>query len=272
MNRTKFMFKKTEICQKYSKISKTAFTLAEVLITLGIIGVVAAMTLPTLLSNYKLKELQTQFQKTYTELNELSTLFKIKEGISVSEYASINTTNKTMKQLFKYFKSMEMIDSSTFNNKDEEGNVKYSEIEINSMTGQRLRVGPCDDSGFYMDSSGKILSYVGDAVSNGEDGPVVCIDINGYKKPNRYGFDIFVFYFTTDGYVYPMGQTHKNNTTKTSCADHCSSNFYVEGSDHCSKKFSGVKNHVACAYYALADINPEDNNKKYWTDFLKTVK
>lgn len=36
-----------------------AFTLAEVLITLGIIGIVSAMTLPTLIQNKTNKELQT---------------------------------------------------------------------------------------------------------------------------------------------------------------------------------------------------------------------
>ena len=36
------------------------FTLAEVLITLGIIGVVAAMTIPTLIHNYKAKEMRTR--------------------------------------------------------------------------------------------------------------------------------------------------------------------------------------------------------------------
>ncbi len=37
---------------------KKAFTLAEVLITLGIIGVVAALTLPSLITNYKVKVLK----------------------------------------------------------------------------------------------------------------------------------------------------------------------------------------------------------------------
>lgn len=39
---------------------KSAFTLAEVLITLGVIGVVAAMTIPTLIHNYKAKEMRTR--------------------------------------------------------------------------------------------------------------------------------------------------------------------------------------------------------------------
>ena len=42
---------------------KKAFTLAEVLIVLGIVGVVAALTLPSLITNYKVKVLKTQFKK-----------------------------------------------------------------------------------------------------------------------------------------------------------------------------------------------------------------
>lgn len=41
--------------------SQRAFTLAEVLITLGIVGVVAALTLPGLISKYKAKRLHSQF-------------------------------------------------------------------------------------------------------------------------------------------------------------------------------------------------------------------
>lgn len=39
------------------------FTLAEVLITLGIIGVVAAMTIHSLINTYRAKELETRFKK-----------------------------------------------------------------------------------------------------------------------------------------------------------------------------------------------------------------
>ena len=47
-----------------------AFTLAEVLITLGIIGVVASMTLPTLVGKYKKVQTISQLKKTYTVLNQ----------------------------------------------------------------------------------------------------------------------------------------------------------------------------------------------------------
>ena len=49
---------------------KRGFTLAEVLITLGIIGVVAAMTIPTLISNVSRKQHLTAFKKKYAEITE----------------------------------------------------------------------------------------------------------------------------------------------------------------------------------------------------------
>lgn len=44
-----------------------AFTLAEDLITLGIIGVVAAITIPSLMENVRNRDLQAQLKKTYSE-------------------------------------------------------------------------------------------------------------------------------------------------------------------------------------------------------------
>lgn len=49
---------------------KKAFTLAEILITLGIIGVVAAMTMPVLIENYKKKQTVTQLKKIYSALQQ----------------------------------------------------------------------------------------------------------------------------------------------------------------------------------------------------------
>ena len=50
-------------------LKRAAFTLAEVLITLGIIGVVAALTLPTVISNYKKQVTVPKLQKAYSTIN-----------------------------------------------------------------------------------------------------------------------------------------------------------------------------------------------------------
>ena len=54
----------------YSPYKKAAFTLAEVLITLGIIGVVAAMTIPVLIQNHKNTVVETRLKKVYTVMNQ----------------------------------------------------------------------------------------------------------------------------------------------------------------------------------------------------------
>lgn len=57
-----------------------AFTLAEVLITLGIIGVVAALTLPTLIQNYKKQEIETKLAKIYSVMNQAIKLSEVEYG------------------------------------------------------------------------------------------------------------------------------------------------------------------------------------------------
>ena len=57
-----------------------AFTLAEVLITLGVIGVVAAMTLPVVISNYNKKVTAVRLKKLYTTLSQAIILSEVNNG------------------------------------------------------------------------------------------------------------------------------------------------------------------------------------------------
>ncbi len=59
---------------------RLGFTLAEVLITLGIIGVVAALTLPALIQNYQKKATATSVKKAYSELNQVIQMAKADYG------------------------------------------------------------------------------------------------------------------------------------------------------------------------------------------------
>ena len=64
------------------------FTLAEVLITLGIIGVVAAMTIPTLISNTNSAKFKSQYKKTLSTLNQAALMGTAQYDL---DYASITT-------------------------------------------------------------------------------------------------------------------------------------------------------------------------------------
>lgn len=64
-----------KLCQKIA-----SFTLAEVLITLGIIGVVAAMTMPVLIEHYCVKALETGMARFYSVVNQGFALSAAKNG------------------------------------------------------------------------------------------------------------------------------------------------------------------------------------------------
>ena len=63
---------------------KIAFTLAEVLITLGIIGVVAALTLPSVIQNYREQQTVAKLKKIYSILNQAMIS-------AVNEYGTLDT-------------------------------------------------------------------------------------------------------------------------------------------------------------------------------------
>lgn len=65
-------------------MDKKAFTLAEVLITLGIIGVVAAMTIPTLIANTRAQQFRSKFKKTVSTLSQAARLNQAQYGYDFS--------------------------------------------------------------------------------------------------------------------------------------------------------------------------------------------
>ena len=69
-------------------LPKSAFTLAEVLITLGIIGVVAALTIPSLISNYQDKQFKTAYKKAYSDISQV-----VQEGIIENQFTRTTKWN-----------------------------------------------------------------------------------------------------------------------------------------------------------------------------------
>lgn len=95
---------------------KKAFTLAEVLITLAIIGIAAALTVPTLVQHYKQLEVVTKLQRVYSLVNQAVLLSEIDNGNSWDEVQSFSYQTATYnevkdwynKYLNKYLKSLKL--------------------------------------------------------------------------------------------------------------------------------------------------------------------
>lgn len=240
---------------------KKGFTLAEVLVTLGIIGVVAAITIPSLMENVRNKDLQAQLKKSYSEWNQIAMQFMNDNEQSIPDYAAEYGLNAMIAQLPKYLKGVGKFSNWTYADRDENGNsVNTTPYKIFTMKGTRT-VTNCDVSGFRNDIAGKYILF-DDAPKSGYNGPRLCIDLNGDKRPNKLGIDIFNFIFTTDGHIIPEGTDHPDNNY--------TAKYYAGGTVKAASNYcNGLngENVLACAYYAVHDISPKGNGT-YWKDFI----
>lgn len=99
---------------------KTAFTLAEVLITLAIIGIVAAMTIPIITARTKQYEYRTGGKKAYSVLNNIIQDVALREDMTPEDYNS--RTDAENEVYFNHIKSrLNSIKETT----DAQGNTVY---------------------------------------------------------------------------------------------------------------------------------------------------
>lgn len=241
---------------------KKAFTLAEVLVTLGIIGIVAAMTIPNLIAKHRLKVLHTQFLKTYSDLNNVAKRFEYDNSITVYEYSkNEKSSTVTLKKVMQYFigaKDGDRVQADY--DEDTEGNLSFKNAigyTPKNLAGVEQKSQPCDQSIITHEIGGRFFS-MDDSVAfynNPPYGPKICVDINGKKGPNIYGYDWFVFVFTKEGGVKPYIGAGLLNLAEE----------MQNPESVCSKNYSGTT--YTCAYFALQDKNPQGEGT-YWQDFL----
>ncbi len=222
------------------------------------------MTLPSLINDKQNKELQTQFKKVYSELNQASIQFYSAEGISIPEYARTNGPLTSLNKFLSYFKGATKVSNHTWNSTNPDGERTKPPYKLMPFKGSSEATQMCDISGYWIETGGRTFLINDAPASDNQNGPVLCVDINGSKLPNRYGKDNFLFIFTTDGLVIPMGMEHKNNI---SSGGSVAPNFNMEGNQYCRSTTSEYQQ-LSCAYYALADIHPQKEEKSYWKDFI----
>ena len=196
---------------------KAAFTLAEVLITLGIIGVVAAMTIPTLISNYQEKELVTRAKKALAQVNNAIDLARAENGYGDNSvlFNTNNTSEESMRAFAKYFKVQEIcVNTASGSCKNYTYKLqKPVSSDGESYSGGKMSTWPrfLTMDGILIgvkqyDNCDRIDTYTkyenGVVVKDEEGNPVtyqshrihcasIMIDTNGKNKPNQVGRDIF---------------------------------------------------------------------------------
>lgn len=191
------------------------FTLAEVLITIGIIGIVAEITIPAIIMNTQRQEFATLAQKNYSNLQNMFRMYMAEQGVSNLGMTDLydGTCSASVIQAWnnmasKYFK---IAKNCTGDLTDPLCTLTEKSIGTsNTLT----FTGAAGWFGFR--TSDGITTYVNMACSCTPDFTatgkiktscgVVMYDVNGNKGPNIYGKDFFMnFILNYDGTLYPRG-------------------------------------------------------------------
>lgn len=168
---------------------KNAFTLAEVLITLGIIGLVAAVTLPVVINNQKEKALITAWKKNYSDISNAVLGFQKDDlnMVGVDEY-------NILVAFSKYIKHTKICHS----NKLVAEGCSPKSYPVYTYDG-RLYVENLGECG---GGASCLLTVNGSIIC--VDSPIIFVDVNGYKAPNTIGKDIFAALLnTTNNTIHP---------------------------------------------------------------------
>jgi prepilin-type N-terminal cleavage/methylation domain-containing protein len=248
-----------ELCGKtqFINTSKLAFTLAEVLITLGIIGVVAAMAIPTLLTNYQKKMYETRLKKTYAQvIHAMKMVSKEYDGNGMDAWTCNDVPSGVLGSNGRcFYLAMQEIPGTViypqqsvyehvacYNGKEYKSyQLKNGSIPVNGKMLSTV------SSSALLPSGACIIwnsaSWAGDARGS------LYIDVDGpYSGPNTLGKDLFAFDYITpnsgaaygDGLrIYPQGlprnsyEAHRDRSELiTNCkkyGGYCSGLFFEDG-------------------------------------------
>lgn len=207
---------------------KCAFTLAEVLITLGIIGVVAAMTIPTLTKEYSRSSSIAKLKKTYSTLQQaIQKTMADNLGYSYVNFSD-NDTDSMIEWYNYYLKPNLRIQKDCM---DVEGcwHTSGTTKQLNGSTalwdqgtkgiGDNIIVFQTFDN-VYVNMDGAAAADIQNSfgVNMNEPGLVIHVDVNGDSEPNVIGRDIFVFIFN-NRLLLPAGYNKTNDEVNADCSE-----------------------------------------------------
>lgn len=201
-----------DLLTEHRKRKLFAFTLAEVLITLGIIGIIATLTIPNLIQRQEDKAAVVALKREASILQQAITLAKSDEGTIDSWYsgtdpaAALNAANAVLSNHLKVIKNCgidpgclpptyKKISDAYTGTLDYDNNTSYSKMQL--ADGSLLL--------FWVNTVGyPYINTIG-----------FSIDINGLKGPNRLGYDLFEFSVYSEAYMPSQGQMLRPSGNRT---------------------------------------------------------
>jgi len=197
---------------------RKAFTLAEVLITLGIIGVVAALTMPALIANYKEQQTIAKLKKVYSTFDNALHMAINEQGSTADQWGLVASQPQPLADILKpnllISKDCGTQPKGCFapayytliggSNGFNDSNTLWSKFVLNDGTSAAV----------WTSASSPIIGWI-------------AVDLNGKEGPNKSGVDLFWFEIFKDR-VIPSGADESFVDFETGCKVH-GANFNEQG-------------------------------------------
>lgn len=196
------------------------FTLAEVLITLGIIGVVAALTMPTIIANHQKISLTNSLKANVSILSQAVNKYMYDEGIddlSMSKlYGTDDEAKAELKNLLtKYLKVVNDCGNRYYVEGGKSCFARYYKTLL-TKTQKDYVTGGWSCSVIVNLANGAAICADVDKGDANEDALAIEMDVNGQKGPNQYGRDYFGFKINNKGVVYDYAWKEDQNLSDNS--------------------------------------------------------
>ena len=190
-------FDKLNLANYYASAAY-AFTLAEVLITIGVIGIVAAIAIPSLINHYNDKVLETRYQRSknilingYKLMMSKEQVFDMKDLSVMKCGQDIDCIINAHKEVFKMMRDSSSPDISEAFASDYTIPGEPEKQDFSSMASQMPTFQTTDG-----------MSYMGMPQQDGS--MILYADLNGKNKPNTAGEDFFIFSVSGNGVFTDM--------------------------------------------------------------------
>lgn len=226
---------------------KVGFTLAEVLITMGIIGIVAAMTLPTLIQKIQYKKYESGYQVAENLIHNAVNYFHTQDRMIYGEtYCTSNTVEGSDYCQGGNYRVFSEVLAEAFRGihaLNKQAKAQSSYYSFNKSI--KFYAGLLDDGYMELVNGMSIIIETGASSKC----PIIFFDVNGFENnPNRMGYDTFAFIIDKNDRVCPLGS--KSCTCR---------NQYIENTDnfldssYCSPTSASNYNGLTCGYFASID-------------------
>lgn len=197
-------------------LKKKAFTLSEILLTIAVLGIVAAMTMPGLISNYKIKVYVVQLEKSLSQFEQAMQNIMVKHECTDMLCTSVFDGQVSDAEWNKRFGN-EITKAIKIINTAENGTAMSPHITSISLKPKDAITEDVDwrstkgykfmtpDGAFYLVEPKQCEAVPYPKLSTLKNiCAEVTVDVNSQRLPNQYGRDIFKFVVGQNGHLYAM--------------------------------------------------------------------